>query len=288
MGQHRVQRQILRKFSFGGRQLNSREAWWLNTGSYQPARRSTNRVGFFEVNCSEDVDGYITEHENTFKEPLRRFSQGEFTRTDVGRELYDFIAIHYVRSQACRRQIEHLVSESKRTSRLTQLQAEMEIKRLTSYQDVEVFDELVDSVSRVLTHYLGCPIVMIGPWAFVTSDKIMCASKVESEQRLTLVWFPISPSAGLCLDSDGNGGQILGPIAVDRRFARISFVKIPEARWLRCQSPSSQEGSTVFVNTLNGIMVEGSTELYATDPASMDSALHAAEQPTGYRYRPTR
>ena len=115
VGQHRVQRQILRNFSFGDRQLNSRETWWLNTGSYQPARRSTNRVGFFEVNCSEDVDGYITEHENTFKEPLRRFSQGEFTRTDVGRELYDFIAIHYVRSQACRRQIEHLVSECKRT-----------------------------------------------------------------------------------------------------------------------------------------------------------------------------
>ena len=287
MGQHRVQRQILRNFSFEGRQLNSRETWCLNTASYQPARRSTNRVGFFEVNCSEDVDGYITAHENTFKEPLRRFSQGEFTRTDVGRELYDFIAIHYVRSQACRRQIEHLVSECKRTSRLTQLQAEMEIKRLTSYQDVEVFDELVDSVSRVLTHYLVCPIAMIGPWAFVTSDKIMCASKVESGRQLTLVWFPISPSAGLYLDSDGNGGQILGPIAVDRRFGRISFVKIPEAQWLRCQAPSSQEGSAKFVNTLNGIMVEGSTELYATDRTSMDSALYAAEQPAGYRYRPT-
>ena len=172
-------------------------------------------------------------------------------------------------------------------SRLTQLQAEMEIKRLTSYQDVEVFDELVDSVSRVLTHYLVCPIVMTGPWSFVTSDKIMCASKVESGQRLTLVWFPISPSAGLYLDSDGNGGQILGPIAVDRRFGRISFVKIPAAQWLRCQAPSSQEGSAEFVNTLNGIMVEGSTELYATDRTSMDAALYATEQPAGYRYRPT-
>ena len=133
MGQHRVQRQILRSLSFDGRQLNSRETWWLNTGSYQPVRRSTNRVGFFEVNCYEDVDRYIAERETTFKEPLRRFSQAEFTRMDVGRELYDFIAIHYVRSRACRRQIEHLVSECKRTSRLTKLQADMEINRLTSY-----------------------------------------------------------------------------------------------------------------------------------------------------------
>ena len=286
MGQHRVQRQLLRNFSFNGRQLNSREIWYLNTEGYRPARRSSSRVGFFEVDCSEDVDGYITTYENKFRERLHRFSDGEITRSDVGRDLYDFIAIHYVRSQACRRQIKYIVDECLRHARLTEPQAELEYQRLLSYQDAKVFDDLVDSVARVLTHYVVCPVEMIGPWSFVTSDKIMCASTAESEQRPTLVWFPISPSIGLYLDSEGYGGQILGPTVVDRRSGRLGFAKIPEARWLRCQAPSPQEGSAEAVNALNGLMVEGSTELYAADLAAMDSALRTAERLACYRYRP--
>ena len=60
MGQHQIQRQILRNFSFEGRQPNSREVWFLTTSGYQPISRSVDRVGLFEVDCSEDVDRYIT------------------------------------------------------------------------------------------------------------------------------------------------------------------------------------------------------------------------------------
>ena len=93
MGQHRIQRQILRNFSFGGRQPNSRETWHLNKSSYCPTERSIRGVGVFSVDCSEDVDDYITNLENGFKDSLRRFSQGDFTKADVGREIYDFIAM---------------------------------------------------------------------------------------------------------------------------------------------------------------------------------------------------
>ena len=286
MGQHRVQRQLLRKFSFNGQQMNSRETWYLNTKGHRPGRRSTSRVGFFEVDCSKEVDGYITTHENKFKERLHRFSQGEVIRSDVGRDLYDFIAMHYVRSEACRRQIEYMVDECRRHVRLTKPQAELDYKRLLSHQDAEVFDDLVDSVSRVLTHYVICPVEFTGPWSFLTSDKIVCASTTESEQRTTVVWFPISPSIGLYLDSEGYGGQILGPTVVNRRLGRIGFAKVPEAQWLRCQAPAPQEGSAEVVNALNGMMVEGSSELYAADLAAMDSSLRTSERPTGYRYRP--
>ena len=88
--------------------------------------------------------------------------------------------------------------------------------------------------------------------------------------------------------SDVHAGQILGPIIeVNRHSGRISFAKSPEAQWLRCQAPSPQEGGAEFVNTLNRMMIEGSTELYAADRDAMDSALRTAELPTGYRYQPT-
>ena len=88
-------------------------------------------------------------------------------------------------------------------------------------------------------HFHAAPQLITGPWPFVTSDKIMCASTVESEQRETFVWFPITPSVGLCLMSDGHAGQILGSVVeVNRQSKRVSFAKSPEARWLRCQAPS--------------------------------------------------
>ena len=254
---------------------------------HRPARRSIRRVGFFEVDCSEEVDAYVTNLENRFKDPLHRFSQGSFARADVGREVYDFIAMHYVRSQACRLQIEHVLHRCRHDLGLLQEQAEMEFKRLTSHQNLEVFQDLVEGVSGTLTHYLLCPTVMTGSGSFVTSDKIMCASTLETGQRETLVWFPLSPTMGLCLISDGYAGQMLGPVVeVNRQFGRIGFAKLPEAKWLRCQAPSPQEGSEEFFSTLNGMMVEGSTELYATDRDAMGSALLAADTANEFRYRP--
>ena len=288
MGQHQIQRQLLRNFSFEGRQPNSRETWFLSTSGYHPISRSVDRVGFFEVDCSEDVDEYITDLENGFKDSLQRFSRGDFAKADIGREVYDFIAMHYVRSQACRLQIEHVVNKCRQESKITQQEAEVELHRLASHQDAAVFRDLVDGASRTLTHYGLYPLLMTGPWPFVTSDKIMCASTVESEQRETFVWFPISSSVGLCLRSDGHAGQILGPVVeVHRRSRRISFAKLPEAQWLRCQAPSPQEGSEEFVNTLNRMMVQGSTELFASERDPMDSALRITELPIGYRYQPT-
>ena len=99
MGQHRIQKQILRNLSFGGRQSNSRETWYLRTVGSRPTEHSIRSVGVFKVDCSEDVDDYITDLEEGFKDSLRRFSHGNFTKTDVGREIYDFIAMHYVRSK---------------------------------------------------------------------------------------------------------------------------------------------------------------------------------------------
>ena len=157
MGQHQIQRQLLRNFSFEGRQPNSRETWFLSSNGYQPVSKSVDRVGFFEVDCSEEVDRYITDLENGFKDSLRRFSRGDFAKGDVGREVYDFIAMHYVRSQACRLQIEHVVNRCRRESSITQQEAEAELRRLTSHQDAAIFRDLVDGASRTLTHYSSTP-----------------------------------------------------------------------------------------------------------------------------------
>ena len=287
VGQHQIQKQILRNFSVEGRQPNSRVTWYLSTEGYQPAKRSIGKVGYFEVGCSEAVDRYITEREDRFKHSLKRFSHGHFDRADVGREIYEFIAMHYVRSQACRLQIEFIVDNCRQRSGLTQQQTEAERYRLSSHQDVEVFSNLVDNASSTLTHYLLCPLVMTGPHVFLTSDKIMCASTVESDERETFVWFPIAPSIGLCLLSNDYAGQILGPIVeVHHQFGQIRFAKSPDAPWLRCQAPSPQEGNEEFVNTLNRMMIEGSTELYAADRNAIDSALRTAELPIGYQYQP--
>ena len=287
MGQHRIQKQILRNFSFKGRQPNSREIWCLKTDGYQPASRSIKRVGFFEVDCSESVDQYITAYENKFKDDLHRFCEREFARTDAGRQTYDFIAMHYVRSRAYRLQIEHVVSGCQRNALLTKRQAEDEYMRLTSHQDVATFQDLVDNVSRTLTHYLLCPVLITGPWSFITSNKIMYAATVESEQRETFVWFPVSPSMGFALSSEFRAGQILGPItAVDRRSGHITFEKIQEWPWLRCQRPEPQDVTQEVVNEFNGLMVQGSSELYSADRAAIDLALLSAPQPTAYRYQP--
>ena len=286
MGQHRVQRQILRNFSFPGLQLNSRETWHLETDSFRPSKRSTNRVGFFDVDCSEAVDSYITNRENDFKDKLHRFSAGKIAREDVGRDLYKFIAMHYVRSQACSLQIRHLVDECRRISGLSQRQADSEYNRLTSHQDDKVFVKLVNSVSSVLTHYVVRPVIFSGPWSFLTSDKIMSATTVETDERPTLVWFPISPSIGFCVDSEGFGGQILGPIEVDRQTGTIDFARVTEAQWLRCQAPTPEKGDPAFVAVVNQMMLEGSKELYSADFDAMTSALQTADQPTGYRYQP--
>ena len=157
--------------------------------------------------------------------------------------------------------------------------------RFTSHQDVTVFKGLVDSVARTLTHYVLYPLVITGSSSYLTSDKIVYAGTVESEQRETFVWFPLSPTTGLCLVSDGHTGQILGPrVEVDRLSGRIRFAKLPESPILRCQAPSPQEVTANFVNTMNGLIVQGSTQLYSATRAAMDSALKNAEQPTGYRY----
>ena len=288
MGQHRIQRQILQNFSFQGRQGSSRETWWLGKNSFKPQPCSIDRVGFFEVGCAEQVDQYITDLENGFKDKLSRFSHGEFGKKDVGRDTYDLIAMHYVRSQACRHQIEHMVRECWRRDILTQPQAEEEYQRLTSHQDLQVFRSLVDSVASTLTHYLMTPILINSSSQFLTSNKIIYAGQVESEERQNLVWFPMSPSIGLALISDNRTGQILGPTEINRRFGRISFVKIPEASWLRCQEPSHQDVSTEVVKTYNDLLIRGSTELYAVNSFSIDSALQHTDEPTGYRFNPTR
>ena len=197
--------------------------------------------------------------------------------------------MHYVRSQACRLQIEHVVNKCRQDSRLTQQEAEAELHRLASHQDAAVFRGLVDSASRTLTHYMLYPLVLTGPWPFVTSDKIMCASTVESEQRGNLCMVPY-------LSIRRAVPHVRRPRRTDTGAHRrsetanpdvIGFAKLPEAQWLRCQAPSPQEGSEEFVNTLNRMMVQGSAELFASDRDAIDSALRIAELPTGYRYQPT-
>ena len=287
MGQHRIQKQILRNFSFEGRQRNSREIWCLTSDGYRPASRSIRRVGFFEVDCSEEVDEYITRLEGLFKESLRRFSHGEFARKDFDRPLYDFIALHYIRSQACRLQIRHMVDRFRQSDLLTQAQADTEHNRLTAHQDLAVFDDLVDSVSRMLTHFVVHPISTFGPWSFATSDKVMYVGVRESGSRETFVWFPLSPSAGLMLNSDGHVGQILGPLRVYRQLGRVEFAKVSEADVLRSREPSPQEIPKETVAILNGMMVQGSTQLYAAGLSAIGSALRASEEPTGYWFQPT-
>ena len=287
MGQHRIQRQLLKAFSFQGRQLNSREIWWLKTDGQQPVSRSIARVGYFEVDCSKGVDDYITTLEDNFKERLRQFSKGTFTRTNVGREIYDFVAMHYVRSHAFNLQIKYIVGECRRNSRLTRLQAEAEYTRLTSHQDVELFRDLVDSVARTLTHYILYPLVTTGQQLFLTSDKIIYAGKFDVGQQETFVWFPLSPSTGLRIMSERRVGQILGPIEVHRQLGQIRLAKVPEAPILRCQAPERQNTSAQFADTINGLMVLGSTELYAGSRAAIDTAFQTVEQPVGYRYKPT-
>lgn len=287
MGQHRIQRQLLQNFSFPGPQTNSRHTWCLDKGGYRPQSRSVNRVGFFEVGCSEAVDDCITKLEDGFKATLERFSRGEFTYSGMGRETYDFIAMHYVRSQAYRRQIEYVVGECHRNLGLSQPHAEAEYKRLTSHQDVAVFEDLVDGVARTLTHYTMYPAVFTGDLTLVTSDKIMYAGMADSVDQETLVWFPLSPSTGLALMSDGHAGQILGPdMEVDTYLGRINFAKLPEAPILRCQPPQPTEGNEDFFNQFNGMMVQGSTQLYAANRNDIDVALRHANSPTGYRYQP--
>ena len=287
MGQHRIQRQILKNFSFEGKQPGSRESWCLKRDSYRPSSRSIDRVGFFEVACSGSVDEYITRHEDEFKEALNLFGDGEFKQEYVGREVYDFIALHYVRSQGFRHQIEYMVGELCRNSKLTQPQAEAEYRRLTSHEDLIVFQRLVDNVASTLTHYVLYPVVTTGSKTFLTSDKIVYAGLSPSELRETFVWFPISPSTGLALISDGHAGQILGPrVQVNRVSGRISFEMIPEAPLLLCQEPSPQEAGEAFFNALNVMMVEGSTELFAADRAAIESAFRKTESPNGYRYQP--
>ena len=288
MGQHRIQRQILQNFSFQGRQGSSRETWWLEKKSFKPQPRSIRGVGFFEVGCAEQVDQYITGLEDKFKDKLYRFSQGEFARTDFGRDTYNLIAMHYVRSQACRIQFEHMVRECWRAGRLTHPDAEEEYRRLTSHQNLRVFRNLVDSVATTLTHYLMTPILINSSSQFLTSDKIIYAGQAESKERQNLIWFPLSPSIGLCLISDNRTGQILGPIEVNKPLGRISFVKVREAPLLRCQEPLPQDVSDEVVNTYNELMVRGSTELYAANSFTIDAALEHTEGPTGYSYTPTR
>ena len=286
MGQHRIQKQILRNFSFEGRQRNSRETWCLMADGYRPASRSIGRVGFFEVDCSEEVDEYITGLEGLFKETIRRFSHGEFAGADVGRPLYDFIAMHYVRSQACRLQIRHVVDEFSKNELLNQTQAEAEFNRLTSYQDLAIFDDLVDSVSRMLTHFVIHPILTLSPWSFVTSDKVMYVGVRDSGPRQTFIWFPLSPSTGLALISDGHAGQILGPLRMYRQYGRVEFAKVAEAEVLRSREPSPQQVPEETVDILNGMMVQGSTQLYAAGLDAIESAVRSSEEPTGYRYQP--
>lgn len=285
LGQHRIQRQILLNFSFRGRQPKARNVWCLQAEGYEPAQRSIRNVGFFEVSCSPDVDSYIKLLENRFKDYLPRLSSGSFNRADVGRELYDFLAVHYVRSLGCRSQIQHMVGEFWRNSMLSQPQAELEYVRLSSYQDIRVFQQLVASVASVLTHYLVAPVVINGSRPFITANKVMNAAVVESENRQTLVWFPLSPSTGMLLESPANGKQLLGPFAVDRRLGRVTPAKVRESPLLLCKEPVPEDGSEAFFNVLNGMMVRGSTEIYAADRSLIDAALQSPEGPTGFRYK---
>ena len=278
---------MLRNFSFDGRQPNSLETWCLNTTSYRPEKRSIRRVGLFEVDCSEEVDDYITAIEDKFKEPLQRFSQGVFERSDFGRGIYDFIALHYVRSRAFPRQLQHVVSTACRELGLPYPEAEAEYKRLTAHNDVETFRGFVERVASALTHFMLYPMVITNPSSFITSDKIIYAGTVESQQRETFVWFPLSPTAGLCLDSEVHVGQILGPeVVVDSVLGQLIFVAQREAPILRVQKPSPQEVSLEFINDLNGKMVQGSKELYAAERCHIDSALFNAQSRTGYQCQP--
>ena len=288
MGQHRTQRQILRNFSFEGHQPNSRVTWWLSGSSYCPSERSVNRVGLFEVDCSDQVDDYITDLEDSFKESLQRFSHGVFQRTDFGRHVYDFVAMHYVRSRAFLRQIQHVVDVAQRDLGLTYPQAEAEYKRLTAHQDVEIFRGFVDGVASALTYFMLYPVVITNDNSFITSDKIIYAGMVDSDKRETVVWFPLSPTTGLLLDSEIHVGQILGPnIVADQWDGRILFGQEPEAAILRCQEPAPQQVGLEFIDNLNGMMVQGSKEIYAAERSHIHSALRNAKLPTGYRYQPT-
>ncbi len=116
----------------------------------------------------------------------------------------------------------------------------------------------------------------------------MYAGRIESETQETIVWFPLSLSAGLCLKSHGHVGQILGPFAsVDRNSGRVNFDAVREAPRLRCKEPTPHDVSDAFFDTVNGNMVQGSRELYSADRNEIDAALKNAMRPSGFKYDPT-
>ena len=192
MGQHRIQRQLLKAFSFQGRQLNSREIWWLKTDGQQPVSRSIARVGYFQVDCSKGVDDYITTLEDNFKERLRQFSKGTFTRTNVGREIYDFVAMHYVRSTHLIYKLNTSSVNVGGTRGLPVYKPKRNTHGSPRIKMSEVFRDLVDSVARTLTHYILYPLVTTGQQLFLTSDKIIYAGKFDVGQQKPLFVSSVS------------------------------------------------------------------------------------------------
>ena len=221
---------------------------------FQEEKRQSNIISVLNEAAEELGDKEVQDHEPDHDWTARFFNEVQDVSSDEMRTIWAKILAG---------EVERPGSTSART---------LTILKNLDRKPARLFNTLCSVCASI-----RLDVVMTESPSLLTSNKIMCASTVESDERETL-----------CLVSDGHAGQILGPnVEVHHQFGRIRFAKSPEAAWLRCQAPSPQDGNAEFVNTLNRMMIEGSTELYAADRNAMDSTLRTAELHTEYQYHPT-
>lgn len=286
MGQHRVQRALLNNFAFPGHQKNSMMVWTLDAKERRPHRKSVKKTGFFDTECSPQVDKLITRAEQEFLPVLTELGKGNFRpfHNGVGhRKMIQFIAFHYVRSNTFNNQIAHLTTMLVKQGYLSPDQAKFEAARLTSHQHRKTYIELTAAVASCLTYFTISPITVTGSSNFITSDNILAV--FQNRSTGTGIWFPIGPRHGIWAEDETSTKQILGPTPVVN--GRISFPGIHERPFLAFQDTPPHEREEHFFATANSVIAKSSQYLFAHAKEDIDLAITSGSEDTSqYIYVP--
>ncbi len=276
-------------FSFEG-DRGEPQTWFLGRRNRRPHRRPIDQVGFFEFDGAREIDNYIAGAQRGLESVVSSVVGGREPASGDWDAIIDYVAVHFVRSQARAVQIQLELNRLLADSAITPTQAQDQFDRLRTNRDVDLFRRLVECAAASFSQCLSVMVVASGQRGFITSEKVIHTTfdpdevgRVANHQ----VWMPFAPSVGMLLRADGPADPILR--LAPGRAGALEVSGLPRAPQIK-GAPKPLEMDDAQADALNGLMLAGARRLFATDPQDIDAAIRFATGRYGiqspFRYRP--
>ena len=267
--------------------------WHLGVHDRRPQIRPIARVGSFELNCSPDVDRYITAAQNRITRTVREVLAGQEPDARHWQAILDCLGIHFVRSESLNVQIGLELERLTGEGALSESEADAELERLVSHRHLATFERLCDCATATFSNLVTLMAAPPKDRDFITSDSLIRVQPGGMEVRHGMVlvaWFPMGPRVGMLMCGEEQSAAVVRLAAVEGQPGRVEPTGPPREPQIR-QSPLEPVDVDVdTVDLLNGMVAITGRNLFSRSRKPIDAALRRLHEKSGvpspYRYRP--